>query len=104
MNAHLPFFLLGAYSFIYPPLKQVFLTFSPGALVASVLLFGAYYLNQHINTSEFFAFELDLIIKALMGYHDQRCLFSWASVAQLPFPVSLIWLTPPSSFIWCITH
>ncbi|CNF98804.1 glucans biosynthesis protein [Yersinia similis] len=51
---YLPFFLLGAYSFVYPQLKQLFIVFSPGALLASLFLFLAYYTNQHLNTADFF--------------------------------------------------
>ncbi len=101
---YLPFFLLGAYSFIYPPLKQVFLTFSPTALVASVLFFFAYYLNQHINTSEFFAFELDLIIKALMGVTMTNVVYSLGH-RLLNYPSSCItYLVNASLFIYLVHH
>lgn len=101
---YLPFFLLGAYSFIYPPLKQVFLTFSPGALVASLLLFGAYYLNQHFNTAEFFAFELDLIIKALIGVTMTNVVYSLGH-RLLNYPSGRItYLVNASLFIYLVHH
>ncbi|HHH2193532.1 TPA: acyltransferase family protein, partial [Yersinia enterocolitica] len=101
---YLPFFLLGAYSFIYPPLKQVFLTFSPGALIASILLFGAYYLNQHINTAEFFAFELDLIIKALIGVTMTNVVYSLGH-RLLNYPsVRVTYLVNASLFIYLVHH
>ncbi|WP_145540225.1 glucans biosynthesis protein MdoC [Yersinia alsatica] len=101
---YLPFFLLGAYSFIYPPLKQVFLRFSPGALVASVLLFCAYYLNQHINTSEFFVFELDLIIKALMGVTMTNVVYSFGHrLLNYPSP-RITYLVNASLFIYLVHH
>ncbi|HDL7798152.1 TPA: glucans biosynthesis protein MdoC [Yersinia enterocolitica] len=101
---YLPFFLLGAYSFIYPPLKQVFLTFSPGALIASILLFGAYYLNQHINTAEFFSFELDLIIKALIGVTMTNVVYSFGH-RLLNYPsVRVTYLVNASLFIYLVHH
>ncbi len=101
---YLPFFLLGAYSFIYPPLKQVFLTFSPGALIASILLFGAYYLNQHINTAEFFSFELDLIIKALIGVTMTNVVYSLGH-RLLNYPsVRVTYLVNASLFIYLVHH
>ena len=101
---YLPFFLLGAYSFIYPPLKQVFLTFSPGALAASLLLFGAYYLNQHFNTAEFFAFELDLIIKALIGVTMTNVVYSLGH-RLLNYPSGRItYLVNASLFIYLVHH
>ncbi|HHP0420663.1 TPA: glucans biosynthesis protein MdoC [Yersinia enterocolitica] len=100
---YLPFFLLGAYSFI-PPLKQVFLTFSPGALIASILLFGAYYLNQHINTAEFFSFELDLIIKALIGVTMTNVVYSLGH-RLLNYPsVRVTYLVNASLFIYLVHH
>lgn len=101
---YLPFFLLGAYSFIYPPLKQVFLTFSPGAFLASVLLFIAYVVNQHINTAAFFSFELDLIIKALMGVTMTNVVYSLGH-RLLNYPSSRItYLVNASLFIYLVHH
>ncbi|MFW5392704.1 glucans biosynthesis protein MdoC [Yersinia sp. 2544 StPb PI] len=101
---YLPFFLLGAYSFIYPPLKRVFLTFSPGAFLASVLLFIAYSINQHINTAEFFAFELDLIIKALMGVTMTNVVYSIGyRLLNYPSP-RITYLVNASLFIYLVHH
>lgn len=101
---YLPFFLIGAYSFIYPPLKQVFITFSPVALVASVLLFCAYYLNQHINTNAFFSFELDLIIKALMGVTMTNVVYSLGyRLLNYPSP-KVTYLVNASLFIYLVHH
>ncbi|MDN0093315.1 glucans biosynthesis protein MdoC [Yersinia rohdei] len=101
---YLPFFLIGAYSFIYPPLKQVFITFSPAALVASVLLFCAYYLNQHINTNAFFSFELDLIIKALMGVTMTNVVYSLGyRLLNYPSP-KVTYLVNASLFIYLVHH
>ncbi|MDN0121849.1 glucans biosynthesis protein MdoC [Yersinia aleksiciae] len=101
---YLPFFLIGAYSFIYLPLKQVFLTFSPGALFASILLFAAYYVNQHTNSAEFFAFELDLIIKALMGVTMTNLVFS-LGYKLLNCPSRRItYLVNASLFIYLVHH
>ncbi|WP_145595284.1 glucans biosynthesis protein MdoC [Yersinia aleksiciae] len=101
---YLPFFLLGAYSFIYSPLKQIFLTFSPGALFASILLFAAYYVNQHTNSAEFFAFELDLIIKALMGVTMTNLVFSLGyKLLNYPSP-RITYLVNASLFIYLVHH
>ncbi|MGE4799078.1 glucans biosynthesis protein MdoC [Yersinia hibernica] len=101
---YLPFFLLGAYSFISPPLKQIFLTFSPGALLASILLFGVYYLNQHTNTAEFFSFELDLIIKAVMGVTMTNVVYSLGHrLLNYPSP-RINYLVNASLFIYLVHH
>ncbi|CNH19273.1 glucans biosynthesis protein MdoC [Yersinia pekkanenii] len=101
---YLPFFLLGAYSFIYPTLKQVFLTFSPGSLLASILLFIAYYVNQHINTAEFFSFELDLIIKVLMGVTMTNVVYSLGHrLFNSPSP-RITYLVNASLFIYLVHH
>ncbi|HEC1652322.1 TPA: acyltransferase family protein, partial [Yersinia enterocolitica] len=101
---YLPFFLLGAYSFIYPPLKQVFLKFSPAALFASLVLFVAYFANQHANTAEFFAFELDLIIKALMGVSMTNVVFALGyKLFNYPSP-RITYLVNASLFIYLVHH
>ena len=101
---YLPFFLIGAYSFIYPPLKQVFLKFSPAALFASLLLFAAYFANQHANTAEFFAFELDLIIKALMGVSMTNVVFAFGyKLFNYPSP-RITYLVNASLFIYLVHH
>ncbi len=73
---YLPFFILGAYRFVYPQIKPLFIVFSPGAFLASLLLFFAYYTNQHLNTANFFSFELDVIIKTLMGVTMTNVVYS----------------------------
>ncbi|CNJ75480.1 glucans biosynthesis protein [Yersinia mollaretii] len=101
---YLPFFLLGAYSFIYPPLKQLFLTFSPAALWASLILFAAYFVNQHANSAEFFAFELDLIIKAVMGVTMTNVVFSLGfKLLNYPSP-RITYLVNASLFIYLVHH
>ncbi|CNJ96609.1 glucans biosynthesis protein MdoC [Yersinia aldovae] len=101
---YLPFFLLGAYSFIYPPLKQVFLTFSHGALLASLALFCAYYVNQHTNTTDFFVFELDLIIKAMMGVTMTNVVYSLGHrLLNYPSP-RITYLVNASLFIYLVHH
>ncbi|WP_145576942.1 glucans biosynthesis protein MdoC [Yersinia mollaretii] len=101
---YLPFFLLGAYSFIYPPLKQLFLTFSPAALWASLILFAAYFVNQHANSTDFFAFELDLIIKAVMGVTMTNVVFSLGhKLLNYPSP-RITYLVNASLFIYLVHH
>ncbi|CNI23028.1 glucans biosynthesis protein MdoC [Yersinia mollaretii] len=101
---YLPFFMLGAYSFIYPPLKQLFLTFSPAALWASLILFAAYFVNQHANSAEYFAVELDLIIKAVMGVTMTNVVFSLGhKLLNYPSP-RITYLVNASLFIYLVHH
>ncbi|WP_145498948.1 glucans biosynthesis protein MdoC [Yersinia bercovieri] len=101
---YLPFFLLGAYSFIYAPLKQLFLRFSPTAMLASLILFAAYVVNQHANSAEFFVFELDLIIKALMGVTMTNVIYSLGyKLLNSPSP-HITYLVNASLFIYLVHH
>src|SRR5471032_925036 len=50
---YLPFFVIGAFAYKFAWLKELFIKPSAWAGVASLFLFVAYMLNQHVNTPSF---------------------------------------------------
>ncbi|MDV5356064.1 glucans biosynthesis protein MdoC [Kosakonia sp. SMBL-WEM22] len=73
---YIPFFLLGALTFISPRLKSLFVTPSPWCMVGSALAFIAYLLNQHYGSGEGWMYETEAVITMLMGFWMVNVVFS----------------------------
>lgn len=73
---YIPFFLLGALTFISPRLKSLFVTPSPWCMVGSALAFIAYLLNQRYGSGEGWMYETEAVITMLMGFWMVNVVFS----------------------------
>ncbi|WP_029988324.1 MULTISPECIES: glucans biosynthesis protein MdoC [unclassified Serratia (in: enterobacteria)] len=101
---YLPFFIVGAYAFKYPWLKAVFLKPSWPAVLGSLLLFVAYMLNQKLLADSSFMFELEIVIKSVLGVLMANVVFSFGH-ALLDFQSPRItYLVNASLFIYLVHH
>ncbi len=73
---YIPFFILGALTFINPRLKSLFTTPSPWCMVGSVLAFIAYLLNQRYGSGDAWMYETEAVITMLLGLWMVNVVFS----------------------------
>ncbi|CAI2511293.1 Glucans biosynthesis protein C [Serratia ficaria] len=101
---YLPFFILGAYAFKYVWLKEVFLRRSPLALLGSLLLFIAYMLNQKLLADSSYMFELEVVIKTLLGILTTNLVFSFGHHWLNAHSARITYLVNASLFIYLVHH
>ncbi|EOJ9614102.1 MULTISPECIES: glucans biosynthesis protein MdoC [Serratia] len=101
---YLPFFILGAYAFKYVWLKEIFLRRSPLALLGSLLLFIAYMLNQKLLAHSSYMFELEVVIKTLMGILMTNVAFSFGHNLLNYHSPRITYLVNASLFIYLVHH
>ncbi|AVU30057.1 glucans biosynthesis protein MdoC [Serratia marcescens] len=101
---YLPFFILGAYAFKYVWLKEIFLRRSPLALLGSLLLFIAYMLNQKLLAHSSYMFELEVVIKTLMGILMTNVVFSFGHNLLNYHSPRITYLVNASLFIYLVHH
>ncbi|NCF04075.1 glucans biosynthesis protein MdoC [Kosakonia sp. MH5] len=73
---YIPFFILGALTFINPRLKSLFTTPSPWCMVGSALAFVAYLLNQRYGSGDACMYETEAVITMLLGLWMVNVVFS----------------------------
>ncbi|VVT49008.1 Glucans biosynthesis protein C (EC [Kosakonia radicincitans] len=73
---YIPFFILGALTFINPRLKSLFTTPSPWCMVGSALAFVAYLLNQRYGSGDAWMYETEAVITMLLGLWMVNVVFS----------------------------
>ncbi|WP_039058038.1 glucans biosynthesis protein MdoC [Enterobacter sp. Bisph1] len=73
---YLPFFVLGAVTFINPRLKTLFTSPSPWCMVGSALAFGAYLLNQRYGSGDGWMYETEAVITMVLGLWMVNVVFS----------------------------
>lgn len=101
---YLPFFILGAFSFKYTALKELFLKFSYGALISSLILLAAYCFNLQLNTPTYYSSELEIMIKMLMGITMTNVVFSLGYRLLNFSSVGVTYLVNASLFIYLVHH
>ncbi|CAI2478908.1 glucans biosynthesis protein MdoC [Serratia liquefaciens] len=101
---YLPFFILGAYAFKYVWLKEIFLKPSLGALLGSLLLFIAYMLNQKFLAHSSYMFELEVLIKTLLGILMANVIFSFGHNLLNYHSPRITYLVNASLFIYLVHH
>ncbi len=73
---YIPFFMLGALTFINPRLKSLFTTPSPWCMAGSALAFVAYLLNQRYGSGDAWMYETEAVITMLLGLWMVNVVFS----------------------------
>ncbi len=73
---YLPFFVLGAQTFINPRLKAMFTTSSPRCFVGALLGFIAYRLNQQYGSGDGWMYETESVITMVLGLWMVNVVFS----------------------------
>ncbi|MDQ9127358.1 glucans biosynthesis protein MdoC [Serratia fonticola] len=101
---YLPFFIVGAYAFKYPWLKAVFLKPSWPTVLGSLLLFVAYMLNQKLLAHSSFGFELEIMIKAVLGVLMANVVFAFGHALLDFHSPRITYLVNASLFIYLVHH
>ncbi|CAI0769243.1 glucans biosynthesis protein MdoC [Serratia quinivorans] len=101
---YLPFFILGAYAFKYVWLKEIFLKPSVWSLLGSLLLFIAYMLNQKYLAHSSYMFELEVLIKTLLGILMANVVFSFGHTLLNYHSPRITYLVNASLFIYLVHH
>ncbi|WP_318373033.1 glucans biosynthesis protein MdoC [Enterobacter sp.] len=101
---YVPFFLLGALTFISPRLKDLFTTPSPACLLGSTLAFCAYLLNQRYGSGDAWMYETESVITMVMGLWMVNVVFSLGH-RLLNFQSSRVtYFVNASLFIYLVHH
>ncbi|TQI80186.1 glucan biosynthesis protein C [Serratia fonticola] len=101
---YLPFFILGAYAFKYPWLKAIFLKPSWPAVLGSLLLLIAYMLNQKWLAHSSYSFELEILIKTVLGILMANVVFSFGHALLNYQSTRITYLVNASLFIYLVHH
>lgn len=101
---YLPFFILGAYAFKYSWLKALFLKPSWPAVLGSLLLLVAYMLNQKLLAHSSFGFELEIVIKAVLGVLMANVVFAFGHALLDFHSPRITYLVNASLFIYLVHH
>ena len=101
---YIPFFLLGALTFINPRLKSLFINPSPACFVASLIGFVAYLLNQRYGSGDGWMYETESVITMLLGLWMVNVVFS-LGYRMLNFQSARVsYFVNASLFIYLVHH
>ena len=101
---YIPFFLLGALTFINPRLKSLFINTSPACFVASLIGFAAYLLHQHYGSGDGWMYETESVITMLLGLWMVNVVFS-LGYRMLNFQSARVsYFVNASLFIYLVHH
>ncbi|WP_312685599.1 glucans biosynthesis protein MdoC [Kosakonia sp.] len=101
---YIPFFLLGALTFINPRLKTLFTTPSIGCAVGSLLAFSAYLLNQRYGSGEGWMYENEAVITMLLGLWMVNVVFSLGHRLLNFQSARVTYFVNASLFIYLVHH
>ena len=101
---YIPFFLLGALTFINPRLKSLFINPSPACFIASLIGFAAYLLNQRYGSGDGWMYETESVITMLLGLWMVNVVFS-LGYRMLNFQSARVsYFVNASLFIYLVHH
>lgn len=101
---YVPFFLLGALTFISPRLKDLFTTPSPACLLGSALAFFAYLLNQRYGSGDAWMYETESVITMVMGLWMVNVVFSLGHRLMNFQSSRVTYFVNASLFIYLVHH
>ncbi|RLM10311.1 glucans biosynthesis protein MdoC [Gibbsiella quercinecans] len=101
---YLPFFILGAYAFKYVWLKEIFLKPCLPAALGSLALLAAYMLNQSLLAQSDYMFDLDILIKSVLGILMTNVVFSFGHTLLNYHSPRVTYLVNASLFIYLVHH
>ncbi|MEO3739352.1 glucans biosynthesis protein MdoC [Kosakonia sp. WA-90] len=101
---YIPFFLLGALTFINPRLKSLFTTPSPWCAVGALLAFAAYLLNQRYGNGDAWLYETEAIITMLLGLWMVNVVFSLGHRLLNFQSARVTYFVNASLFIYLVHH
>lgn len=101
---YLPFFMLGALTFVNSRLKTLFTTPSPGCMIGSLLAFGAYLLNQRYGSGDGWMYEAEYVITMLLGLWMVNVVFSLGHRLLNFQSARVTYFVNASLFIYLVHH
>lgn len=101
---YLPFFILGAYAFKYAWLKEIFLKPCLPAALGSLALLAAYMLNQSLLAQSDYMFDVDILIKSVLGILMTNVVFSFGHTLLNYHSPRVTYLVNASLFIYLVHH
>lgn len=101
---YVPFFLLGALTFISPRLKDLFITPSLPCLLGAVLGFCAYLLNQRYGSGDGWMYETESVITMVLGLWMVNVVFSFGHRLLNFQSARVTYFVNASLFIYLVHH
>lgn len=101
---YLPFFILGAQTFINPRLKAMFTTSSPWCFVGALLGFIAYRLNQQYGSGDGWMYETESVITMVLGLWMVNVVFSLGHRLLNFQSARVTYFVNASLFIYLVHH
>ncbi|MEN0615131.1 glucans biosynthesis protein MdoC [Klebsiella indica] len=101
---YLPFFILGAQTFINARLKTMLTTPSPGCFTAALLGFIAYRLNQQYGSGDGWMYEIEYIITMVLGLWMVNVVFSLGHRLLNFQSARVTYFVNASLFIYLVHH
>ena len=101
---YLPFFVLGALTFITPRLKALFITPSWGCTLGAALAFVAYLLNQRYGSGDGWMYETESVITMVMGLWMVNVVFSLGHRLLNFQSARVTYFVNASLFIYLVHH
>lgn len=101
---YLPFFILGAQTFINARLKTMLTTPSPGCFTAALLGFIAYRFNQQYGSGDGWMYEIEYIITMVLGLWMVNVVFSLGHRLLNFQSARVTYFVNASLFIYLVHH
>lgn len=101
---YMPFFLLGALTFISPELKALFTRPSRGCTLGAAFAFAAYLLNQRYGSGDAWMYETEYVITMVMGLWMVNVVFSLGHRLLNFQSARVTYFVNASLFIYLVHH
>lgn len=101
---YVPFFLLGALTFISPELKALFTRPSRGCTLGAAFAFAAYLLNQRYGSGDAWLYETEYVITMVMGLWMVNVVFSLGHRLLNFQSARVTYFVNASLFIYLVHH
>ncbi|WP_342006330.1 glucans biosynthesis protein MdoC [Citrobacter sedlakii] len=101
---YMPFFLLGALTFISPELKVLFTRPSRGCTLGAAFAFAAYLLNQRYGSGDAWMYETEYVITMVMGLWMVNVVFSLGHRLLNFQSARVTYFVNASLFIYLVHH
>ncbi|HFK4478019.1 TPA: glucans biosynthesis protein MdoC [Citrobacter sedlakii] len=101
---YVPFFLLGALTFISPELKVLFTRPSRGCTLGAAFAFAAYLLNQRYGSGDAWMYETEYVITMVMGLWMVNVVFSLGHRLLNFQSARVTYFVNASLFIYLVHH
>lgn len=101
---YIPFFVLGALTFINPRLKELFTTPSRGCMFGAIVGFVAYLLNQRYGSPDAWMYETESVVTMVFGLWMVNVVFSFGHRLLNFQSARVTYFVNASLFIYLVHH